>query len=186
MALTLVKEDGTGLANANSYASAADGDAFHEGHVWASSWTGATTGTKESALVMATRFIDACYQFGGHKANDDQALQWPRARCLDPDKWQGNPDSILDSARGSYFDDDVIPAALKNATIEFARELIKSDSTNAPTGQGIKEFTVTGATKVVYDKKYTQPVVPRTVQLMLMKLGEYLDRKSGSVRLVRV
>jgi len=54
MALTLVKETGTGLSNANSYADAAEGDAYHEGHLYASSWTGASTGTKEAALVMAT------------------------------------------------------------------------------------------------------------------------------------
>lgn len=33
MALTLVKEDGSGLASANSYASVADGDAYHDGHL---------------------------------------------------------------------------------------------------------------------------------------------------------
>ena len=42
MALTLIKENGTGLADANSYASVADGDAYHEGHVAASAWTSAT------------------------------------------------------------------------------------------------------------------------------------------------
>ena len=39
MSLTLIKEDGSGLANANSYASAADGDAYHDGHFYASTWT---------------------------------------------------------------------------------------------------------------------------------------------------
>ena len=57
MSLVLVKEDGTGLVNANSYASAADGDTYHAGHYYGSAWTGATTGNKEIALVMATRLI---------------------------------------------------------------------------------------------------------------------------------
>ena len=35
MALTLVKETGAGLSNANSYANAADGDAYHDGHLYA-------------------------------------------------------------------------------------------------------------------------------------------------------
>ena len=39
MSITLVKEDGTGLANANAYASAADGDAYHAGHLYATAWT---------------------------------------------------------------------------------------------------------------------------------------------------
>ena len=42
MSIALVKEDGTGLVNANSYASAADCDAYHAGHLYATAWTGAT------------------------------------------------------------------------------------------------------------------------------------------------
>jgi hypothetical protein len=34
MALTLIKEDGAGLANANSYADVAEGD-VHDGHLYA-------------------------------------------------------------------------------------------------------------------------------------------------------
>ena len=86
MALTLVKEDGTGLATANSYASVADGDAYFEGHLYASAWTAATSGTKAAALVMATRLVDTQFQFNGYRANEDQALQWPRERCPDPDR----------------------------------------------------------------------------------------------------
>jgi hypothetical protein len=35
MALVLLKEDGSGLAGANTYAVVADGDAYHEGHLYA-------------------------------------------------------------------------------------------------------------------------------------------------------
>ena len=42
MALTLIKEDGTGKADANAYADVADGDAYHDGHLYATAWTGAT------------------------------------------------------------------------------------------------------------------------------------------------
>ena len=86
MALTLIKEDGTGKVDANSYATAADGDAYHDGHLYATAWTGATLANKEKALVMATRLIDGEYQFNGFKRSDAQALQWPRERCDDPDR----------------------------------------------------------------------------------------------------
>ena len=86
MPLTLIKEDGTGKVDANSYASAADGDAYHDGHLYASAWTAATTPNKEKALVMATRLIDGEYQFNGFKRSDAQALQWPRERCDDLDR----------------------------------------------------------------------------------------------------
>src|SRR5687767_14468449 len=89
MALVLIKEDGTGKVDANSYATAAEGDAYHEGHLYATVWTTATLATKEAALVMATRLIDSQYFFGGGKANDGQALQWPREGCpdLDAGRW---------------------------------------------------------------------------------------------------
>ena len=86
MSITLVKEDGTGLANANAYASAADGDAYHAGHLYATAWTGATDDQKAAALVMATRLIDGQYQFNGLRSQSGQALQWPRVNCPDPDK----------------------------------------------------------------------------------------------------
>ena len=85
MALTLVKEDGTGKADANSYADVAEGDAYFEGHLYASAWTGASGASKAAALVMATRLIDAEFQFNGTRTSEGQALQWPREECRDPD-----------------------------------------------------------------------------------------------------
>src|SRR5262245_16352884 len=89
MALVLVKEDGSGLANANSYANAADGDAYHDGHLYATAWTAASAGNKDKALVFATRLIDSQVQFNGGRTKEDQALQWPRAECPDPDRGVG-------------------------------------------------------------------------------------------------
>src|SRR3954469_6502800 len=85
MALVLIKEDGTGLVNANTYASVADGDAYHEAHLYATAWTAATTPNKEAALAMAARLIDEEFQFNGYRVSSSQALQWPRSRCPDPD-----------------------------------------------------------------------------------------------------
>lgn len=63
MALTLIKEDGTGKVDANAYANATDGDASHDGHLYATAWVTATAEQKDAALVMATRLIDAEFQF---------------------------------------------------------------------------------------------------------------------------
>ena len=81
MALVLIKEDGTGKVDANAYADAADGNAYFEGHLYATGWTGATAGQKDAALVMASRVIDAEYQFHGKRVSESQALQWPRYDC---------------------------------------------------------------------------------------------------------
>src|ERR1043166_5026891 len=111
MSLVLIKEDGTGLANANAYANAADGDAYHDGHLYASTWTAASTGNKEKALVMATRLIDGSYQFNGVKSSGAQSLQWPRFGAIHPGRKE-IPFPPLDSPLGPDFEDDRVPAAL--------------------------------------------------------------------------
>jgi hypothetical protein len=177
MALTLIKEDGTGKVDANAYANAADGDAYHEGHLYASAWTGASGADKEKALVMATRLIDAEYQFAGVRAVGGQALQWPRVSCLDPDA----ADSLIS---GRYVASNVVPKAVIGATCEMARELLVADRTAAPAGEGLKYQNV-GTTQTGYDKSDTRPVISRVAQAMLAKYGTLLKGKSGAVRLVR-
>ena len=183
MSLVLIKEDGTGLANANSYASAADGDAFYEGHLYASAWTAATLANKEKALVMATRLIDAEYQFNGFRAHDAQALQWPRVRCPDPDR-NGSVFLPLAINFGLYLDSDKVPSAVVNATCEMARELLVLDRTAAPPGEGFK-YENTGTTQTGYSKTDVRPIISHVAQAMLAKYGALLKSKSGAVRLVR-
>src|SRR5512137_2573590 len=129
MALTLIKETGAGLVNANSYASAADGDAYHDGHLYATAWTAATTANKEKALVFATRLIDAERQFNGVKVTETQALQWPRVDCPDPD-------GAAESSEVAVLPSDAVPPAFVRATCELARELLIQDRTAAPPGEG--------------------------------------------------
>ncbi len=171
MALTLIKEDGTGKADANAYANAADCDAYHEGHLYATAWVGATAEQKDAALVMATRLIDAEYQFGGVKATFAQALQWPRTECRSPDDEDELPSNT-------------VPKAVRDATCEQARELLIVDRTAAPDGEGLKYFFDASSQKG-YDKDDKRPVISGIAQSLLAKLGVLLNRRSGVVRLVR-
>ena len=171
MALTLIKEDGTGKVDANAYANAADCDAYHEGHLYATAWVGATAEQKDAALVMATRLIDAEYQFGGVKATFAQALQWPRAECRDQD---GDDELPLNA----------VPKTVRDATCEQARELLIVDRTAAPDGEGLKYFFDASSQKG-YDKADKRPVISGIAQSLLAKLGVLLNRRSGAVRLVR-
>jgi hypothetical protein len=177
MALTLVKEDGTGKADANAYADVADCDAYHEGHLYASAWTAASAGNRAAALVMATRLIDAESQFAGVKANATQSLQWPREDCPDPD---ANADVV-----GQRFVlSNVVPKGVIEAACEMARELLIADRTAAPPGEGLKYHNEAGV-QTGYDKKDTRPVISHLAQAMLAKYGSLLKSGSGAVRLVR-
>lgn len=194
MALVLVKEDGTGLANANSYASAADGDAYHDGHLYATSWTSSTTANKEKALVFATRVIDSQYRFHGYRATTVQALQWPRSGCPDPD---AAPDSPGVASLAS----NQIPTALINATCEMARALLATDRTGAALGEGIDTIqtsasssnndgttssSVSNSSMTRYSKVDTRPTISQAAQAFLAKLGDLRGKSSGAVPLLRV
>jgi len=172
MPLTLIKEDGTGKADANAYANVADGDAYHAGHLYASAWTGATADQKAVALVMASRLIDAEYQFSGTRAVASQALQWPREDCPDPDA-------------GDMVAETMVPKAVVEAACELARELIIADRTAAPAGEGLKYYNNAGV-QTGYDKTDTRPIIPAVVQALLAKFGSLTKAKSGVVKLIRV
>ena len=178
----LIKEDGSGKVDANSYANAADGDAYHEAHLYATDWTGATTTTREAALVMATRLIDSLYQFRGFRTHDTQALQWPREYARDDD---AGPVAFVLATSDQFFASNTIPRRLVDATIETARELIKADRTADPDGEGLSTFALTGTLSIAFDKRDRRPVISHVAQGMLSKLGEYLKQTAGVVRLIR-
>ena len=197
MALTLIKEDGTGKVDANSYASVTDADAYFEGHLYASAWTGTTADSKAAALVMATRLIDAEYQFNGFRAHDVQALQWPREKCPDPDASVVSV-SVLGWVGDNFVEPDLVPAPVVRATCEMARELLIADRTASPAGEGLDTVTAAHATHASsgagsdstssttkYCKSDTRPVISRVAQAMLSKYGAPVEGGSGAVRLMR-
>ena len=172
MALILIQETGAGLANANSYASVTDGNAYHDGHLYATAWTVATDAQKAAALVMASRLIDAEFQFNGTRTNVVQGLQWPRRQCRIPDQ-EGELAA------------DAVPKALALATCEMARELLIADRTTAPAGEGLKYYNNAGV-QTGYDKTDRRPVLSQVTQVMLAKYGSQISASSGAVRLTRV
>lgn len=77
MAITLTVEDGSGLADANTYISQADADAYfadRDNVVWAA----AEADAKAAALIQATQYLDTRYTFKGQRLTTTQALEWPR------------------------------------------------------------------------------------------------------------
>ena len=184
MSLTLIKEDGTGKADANAYADVADGDAYHDGHLYSTAWTGASAGQKTAALVMASRLIDGQSQFNGLRSQSGQALQWPRVNCPDPDK---APIPVLTSLLlvDPFVPFSIVPKALVRATCEMARELLIADRTAAPVGEGLKYYNQSG-TQTGYDKSDRRPIISPVAQALLDKFGSLIKGKGGAVRLVRV
>ena len=197
MALTLIKEDGTGKPDANSYADVADGDAYHDGHLYASAWTGAAADRKAAALVMATRLIDSQFQFNGGRTSASQALQWPRTECPDPDKGLLAV-SVLLPILSDFVDYNLVPVVVVQATCEMARELLVVDRTASPPGEGIDSVQTIHATHAAsgtgsasdtsatkYSKADTRAIISRVAQAMLAKFGALVTSGSVAGRLVR-
>jgi hypothetical protein len=183
MALTLIKEDGTGKTDANSYADVADGNAYHDGHLYATAWTGASDDQKAVALVMASRLIDAEFQFNGTRTNAVQGLQWPRARCPEPDAIHV-PLQVLLPIPSDFVRFDSVPKAVVQAACEMARELLIADRTTAPAGEGLKYYNNAGV-QTGYDKTDRRPVLSRVAMVMLAKYGVPMSATSGITKLQR-
>ena len=184
MALTLIKETGAGLVDANSYADVADGNAYHDGHLYATAWTGASDDQKAVALVMASRLVDAEFQFYGTRTNAVQGMQWPRARCPEPDAIHV-PLQVLLPIPSDFVRFDSVPKAVVQATCEMARELLVADRTAAPDGEGLKYYNDSGK-QTGYDKTDRRQVLSQVAQVMLAKYGVPMSATSGMTKLQRV
>jgi hypothetical protein len=178
MAVTITKEDGTGLANANSYADLNNAEAYLEntGRKSNPAWKNASSDAKRAALIVATAFMDATFRCRWlgilvEATQDTQALDWPREGLFLPS--------------GAVRPPDPIPPAIANGCIEYA--LIEVDGgispnpTYDPTGRSVKESAVRveGAVskKTVFDGG-TRPVTNRKYPAAEAVLREYLTPAS--------
>jgi len=193
MALTLVVEDGSGKADANSYLSLADADAFHEGNLWNEDWPGtepADEASKDRALVTATRLLDQQWRWFGYKLTDTQALQWPRVQV--PDR-----DSPRNAARNTavriggypnlqvYLPSDEVPQAIERATALLALEVVKANRETTASDQGIREFSLEGVMAVAFDLATKPDVFPSSLVSELLKLGSMVSQHSGTAKIIR-
>lgn len=79
--MTLNVESGTGLPDADSYASVADCQAYAAAHGLEFEGDDAAL---EAALRNATVYLDTEYSFKGERADAAQALEWPRVNAGAP------------------------------------------------------------------------------------------------------
>lgn len=77
--MSLIVEDGTGRADAESYAAAADVDVY-QAALGNTLWAGLSEAEKEQALRRATKFMRMAYRasWAGRRVTQAQALDWPR------------------------------------------------------------------------------------------------------------
>lgn len=114
MAAQFIPEDGTGLADANSYVALAFADQYFLDRAIAT-WTGDNS-AKQSALVRATDYVENRYseKFLGCKFSETQALHFPTdSGNTDPDTGDKVPDAM--------------PVKLLKAICEYAVRALTAD-----------------------------------------------------------
>jgi hypothetical protein len=168
MALVIVAT--AGAATANSYVTLARAEEIMEEVVHKADWSAAADATKNSALVQATRILDALVDWDGEKSATDQSLRFPRSGLYDRE--------------GEEVDDETIPADLERATTFLANELIKQDRTEEASMAGFKEIGLAGM-KLVADRASQPDVIPDFVWAFVDYLGEYTGTSPFSYEIVR-
>lgn len=162
MAITLIIEDGSIVEDANTYVDSAGAfaTAYFEAHLYATTWTAATSEQKKAAVVQATRTIDSLITWKGRKTDQDQPRQWPRYQVF---------------AEGFLVPDDQVPRAVQEATLEMAMALLERNrlADSAATqgvnalklGQGALELELTP------DKTTELKAIPDIVRQLLEPYG---------------
>jgi hypothetical protein len=173
MALTLVATAGS--ASANSYATVAEGDTYHEAHLYATTWNeSASDPVKAQALVQATALLDRYFEWYGTVATQTQALGHPRIGIYDK--------------QGRLLSATTIAASLRDATAEYARWLIDSDRTaeSSSAGGEVKRAKMGGMeVEFVEGTATAASVVPDAVVRMLDHLGVYRSGTGGGIQMSR-
>jgi len=128
MAFTFIVEDGTIVANANSYVSVEEADDTLEIDFRLNGiWSEFDQATKELKLAQATRYLDDNYQWFGRRTEPSvQPLKWPRCGMRD--------------CEGNCIGPNVMPSELKRATAQLAVWLHSNDGNETMEAQGVKRF----------------------------------------------
>jgi hypothetical protein len=172
MAITIVATPGA--TNANSYVTEAELTTWIEDRLRNSAAVAAATSdTKKKALVLATRLLDELVEWDGYPTNaETQALQWPRFELFDQNGW--------------FIPWNAIPTRLKNATCEFACNLIDGDRTAEVATTGIDRIKA-GPVELEFSKSNppSRKVLTDTVIQMVALWGEVEFQNVGYVEAER-
>jgi hypothetical protein len=168
-----------GGAAANSYVSTAAATAFLDTRLYTEPWLEADSTSQAQSLIWATQLLDTQVRWYGTPTTLTQALAWPMT---------GQRDHL-----GRLVPNDVIPAAIKQATALYALALLRDDTEAPGTVDigGVKSRTIGDMTITYHDQRQetttqARPVsqgIPAEVRALLTP---YAQMAGGlTVRLLR-
>jgi hypothetical protein len=164
-----------GAADANSYATVEEADAYYDSRLYADGWL-ASGVNKAAALAMASRLLDGFFTWTGDAATQRQSSRLPRYAFF---TWTGAPSTAeqalcwprqgMYSRNGYLIASGEIPNALKNATAELAGQLLTADRTvdNDIEAMGITSLKA-GPVSLSFKDLVENKVMPDAVLLLLV------------------
>ncbi len=169
--MPLIVEDGTGKADAESYCSVSDADAYHAAR-GVTAWAALDTTGKEQRLRMATDYMLQTYRalWAGQRVTATQALDWPRYDVPRRDY-------------GDYYPSNTVPAEVVRACAELASRVTVGAALLTDQTREITEQTV-GPITTKYAQGSSQATRYAAADAMLAPF--FVAARGGSVmRLVR-
>lgn len=181
-----------GAITANAYCTRVEADAYHDNLPRADvrlQWTAVADADKDRAILSATLLIDRAFEWVGTRGTMTQALEWPRYVFGDFYGF-GGPASGYGPSLGAvsfYIDPHTIPDRVKQATAEYARQLLVEDRTHDSEvgNQGIKSLKA-DVIEIEFLPGQTSKPIPDAVALLLSGLGYAHGWGTNTVKLVRV
>ncbi|MDA8114998.1 MAG: hypothetical protein M0Z43_09780 [Acidithiobacillus sp.] len=181
--MALVVETGAIVANANSYISIADADAYHSDN-GNTAWTG-TDAVKTAAIIKAARYLNGKYRARwlgfrvrpvGSETVIAQTMEWPR---LYVEVFGAAPGIVPGRLYANYLPADQIPQRVKDAQCELALRALSADlAIDADASIRRKKVDV-------IEKEYAPGAVPGQLvyQVVDQLLSDYLEPLgTGSVQ----
>ncbi|MCB1116086.1 MAG: hypothetical protein KDK71_06410 [Chlamydiia bacterium] len=173
MAITLIVEDGTGKDDANALVSLNDAKAYWDGR--GTSYVSFTDDALSGAIVRASAFLGAAYQWRGDKINGRaQTMPWPRSGVTDRD--------------GYDVADNEVPREIIAACCEIA--LFEATTPGGMNPSVVLAEKVTseqvGAIRIEYANLFSSASASRPVLLIVSDLVDQFVDNAVGFELLRV
>jgi hypothetical protein len=166
-----------GGATSNSFISADDAGVYFDNRLNSTAWDDASSSDKDKALITASKELNLlCWK--GTRVSSTQALAWPRS-------WVINPDSAFTQ---DYYSESVIPDRVKNATCEYALELLKGGDTDITSQDSSREVIseTVGPISVTYANPSQKAQGISRYPNVIKGISPLLDSlPAGQIRLIR-
>lgn len=159
-----------GSPTADSYVDTVYADSFAASSIGYSTIWPIDIATKQSALINATRLLDASYSWLGSKVSDTQALDWPRSGVYDKN--------------GLLISSTQLPKVLIDATCQLALNLLSSKGYAIPS-QTADQIQV-GPIRLRFDTSQTTSVFGSSIISALSALGSFSAPNNQAISMQKV